>query len=335
MSRSSRRRWCATCVPLPWALTLAARLQEDGLAAGRDIALWAIERHGQPARDALRVAATTGPVTTGAKGLLAAVAVAAHTIEVGVLGPAVLRIDGAVPSGLDWQRERVRALLLYFVVRGASRREDVAEALWPDLPPDAADRNLRVTLAYLQRVLEPDRRKGEPPFFLRQDGALLSLAGPPHLTVDAAVFAAELVQAAEADRRGVPSVALELLEQATARWRGRCLEDVAFAEWAQPMVHHVTADFVQASVRAGELHLAAGRTADARRHARRALGSDAWCEPAHRVLVAAALADGDRAGAARALAACDAMLADLGVTPDADTDVLRRQVHVRTTAMAA
>jgi DNA-binding SARP family transcriptional activator len=324
-----------TCVPLPWALTLAARLHEDGHAAGREIALWSIERYGQPARDALRDASAGGPVTTGAKALLAAVAIASHTIDVGVLGPVALRVDGVLPDGLDWQRERVRALLLYFVVHGAARREDVAEALWPGLAPDAADRNLRVTLAYLQKVLEPDRRKGEPPFFLRQEGALLSLAGRPHVTVDALEFTAEVAQASHADRRGLPSVALELLEQATARWRGRCLEDVAFAEWAQPTSHELTADFVAASVRAGELHLAAGRTVDARRHARRALGADQWCEPAHRVIVAAALADGDRGGAARALTACDAMLADLGVTADPDTDLLRRQVHARAAAAAA
>ena len=40
--------------------------------------------------------------------------------------------------------------------------------------PLMADRNLRVTLAYLQKVVEPDRRKGELPFFLRQDGDLVA-----------------------------------------------------------------------------------------------------------------------------------------------------------------
>jgi hypothetical protein len=40
-----------------------------------------------------------------------------------------------------------------------------------------------VNLTYLNRVLEPDRRTGEAPFFIRQSGAIVTLAGPPHLVV--------------------------------------------------------------------------------------------------------------------------------------------------------
>ena len=56
--------------------------------------------------------------------------------------------------------------------------------------------------------------------------------------------------------------------------RGPCLADGVYEEWATPTCRDVTARFVAASVRAAELHLAAGRVDAAVRHARLALATD-------------------------------------------------------------
>jgi DNA-binding SARP family transcriptional activator len=322
----------ATTVPLRWAMELAGRLHEAGVAVGREIAETLFALHGQPAKEALRLVADhpVRPIAAGARKLLAALVLAPrHPVRVDVLGPATLRVDDEVSTDVDWQRERVRALLLFLVVHGPARREQIVDALWPDLDPDAAQRNLRVTLTYLQRVLEPDRRKGEAPFFLRQSGSTLTLAGAPHLAVDLYEFESLVERADDADRRGIPSVALELLEQAVDRWRGGCLGEVAYEEWAQSRVTDVTARFVRAAVRAGELNLATGHTDAARRHARRALAADRWSEPGHRVLIAAAIADGDRGLAVRALDECEKSLAELGVEPGPETLMLRRRLYAR------
>jgi DNA-binding SARP family transcriptional activator len=327
----------ATTVPLPWAMQLTGRLHADGLALGREIGELLFDLYGQPAKEALRLASERAErrVASGARKLLAALTVAPrHQVRLDVLGPTVLRIDGEVSCDLDWQRERVRALLLFLVVHGPVRRDQIVDALWPDLDPEAAHRNLRVTLTYAQRVLEPERRKGEAPFFLRQSGTTLALVGPPHLTVDLLEFESLVERADDTDRRGIPSVALELLEAAVTLWRGNCLADVAYEEWAQAVGQEHTGRFVRAAVRAGELNLATGHTAAARRHARRALAADSWCEAAHRVLIAAALADDDRGGAARALDDCEKMLADLGVEPGLETAMLRRRLYAPTPARA-
>ena len=64
----------------------------------------------------------------------------------------------------------MRSLLLYLVLHGPVRREQIMDALWPNLDVDTADRKLRVTLTYLYRALEPDRCNGEASFFIRQHG---------------------------------------------------------------------------------------------------------------------------------------------------------------------
>ena len=319
----------ATAVPLPWAMILAARLCADGAPLGRQIAEYLLDLHGMPARDAVRAAVDhpVRQVALGAKRLLATIAVPpAHPVRIELLGPLVLRLGDDGPVHEHWKRERVRSLLLYLVLHGAAHREQIIEALWPHLEPDAADRNLRVTLTYLHQVLEPPRRNGEAPFLVRQHGSTLSLAGRPHLEVDLDELTGLLDRADDADHRGLPSEALDLLEQATALWRGPCLADGVYEEWAAPTCRDVTARLVVASVRAAEIHLAAGRVDAAVRHARRALAADQWCETAYQALIAAALARGDRSGALRLLDECDRMLAELGIAVGEQTEMLRRRL---------
>ncbi|MDZ4825005.1 MAG: hypothetical protein SGJ13_00880, partial [Actinomycetota bacterium] len=54
------------------------------------------------------------------------------------------------------------------------------------------------------------------------------------------------------------------------------------------------------------------------------LDAEPWSEGAYRILVAAALAVGDRAGATHALERCDAMLGELGAPAAPETEILRR-----------
>ena len=319
----------ATTVPLPWAMVLASTLTARGNSQGRKIAEHLFGLYGEPARDALR-ATTRHPTrrtADGARKLLASVVFAPRrTVRLNVLGPVELLVGGMQSVDAHWGRERVRSLLIYLTVNGRAHREQILDALWPHLDPVAADRNLRVTLTYLHQVLEPDRRSGEAPFFVRQDCSTLTLVGGPHFSFDAGEFDALFERADDADRRGLPSVALELFEEALALWRGPCLREVVYEEWAQSMCTGLTARFVTASVRAAELSLAAGSTGIARTYAARALAADEWCERAHRVLIAAALANGDRSGARHALVHCDAMLASLGIEADPETEALRRQL---------
>jgi DNA-binding SARP family transcriptional activator len=318
-----------TAVPLPWAMVLAARLHADGAPVGGQIAQTLLDLHGGPAKDALRTAVEF-PVTrvaAGARRLLATIAIPpARPVRLDLLGPVVLRVGDGEPLHEHWNRERVRSLLLYLVLRGPAHREQIVDALWPHLEPEAAERNLRVTLTYLHQVLEPLRRQGEAPFFIRQSGSMLGVTGRPHLEVDVDDLESLLERAEDADRRGLPSVALDLLEQAIGLWRGPCPADAVYADWAAAKWRDLTARFATAAVRAAELHLAAGHTERAARHGRRALAADEWSEPAYRTLIAAALARGDGSGAARLLCECDGMLAGLGVAAGEQTEMLRRRL---------
>ena len=308
---------------------LAARLAEAGNPIGHRIAAELLGVYREQAKTTLR-AVTTDPdqrLARGARKLLADVKLhPRHDVRLEILGPTALYLDSRPQSNTSWNRERVRSLMLYLVLHGPSRREQIIDAIWPDLDAQAGARNLRVTLTYLNQALEPDRWSGEASFFVRPYEPALAIARSPHFTLDSDELESLIGQADDADQRGLASVALDLYEQAVSLWRGQCLSDVVYEDWAQTARTRLTDRFVGAALRAAELNLAAGNIRAARNHARRALTADEWCEPAHRVLIAVALARGDRGGAARALTECETMLDSLGVGPDPQTQMLRRHV---------
>jgi DNA-binding SARP family transcriptional activator len=316
----------ATTVPLPWASTLAATLADS--PAGRALTEMLFALHGEPARSALREVAQRPGTVRGAGKLLAAVALAPRReVRLSVLGPTMLSVGGQPCTDVDWQRERVRSLLTFLALKRHARRSEIIDALWPDLDFDAADRNLRVTLTYLHRVIEPERQRGEASFLLRQSGSALMLVETPHFSVDVHEFEELVRDAEDAERRGAASDARGYLERAVALWGGSCLADAAHEEWALSACRRLTDLFVRAAVRAAELNLAARNTWRARQLAERALEQDSWSEAAHRVLIGAALADGDHAGTIRALDACEDMLAELGVDLAPETSMLRHRIQ--------
>jgi DNA-binding SARP family transcriptional activator len=319
----------STSVPLPWSAALAARLAEAGNSIGHRIAAELLGVYGEHATKALRAlsAGTDRRLASGARKLLADVKLhPRHDVRLEILGPTVLYLDSLPQSNASWNRERVRSLMLYLVLHGPSRREQIMDALWPDLDAEAGARNLRVTLFYLNQVLEPDRCRGEASFFIRPYEPALGIARSSHFMLDSDELESLIGQADDADERGLASMALDLYEQAVALWHGQCLSDVLYEDWAQTARTRLTDRFVGAALRAAELNLAAGNLCSARSHALRALTADEWCERAHRILIAVALARGDRAGAARALTECEKMLESLGVRPDPQTEMLRRHI---------
>ncbi|HEV7763271.1 MAG TPA: BTAD domain-containing putative transcriptional regulator, partial [Acidimicrobiales bacterium] len=305
------------------ATELAARTDDDELLR------YLLATVGAPVREALRDLATAGAPgaagVPGAKRLLRSVpSPPDHTLRIRVLGPPSVGHDGVPTSRSEWGRERVRSLLCWLVARRRVTRAETETALWPDFDNATAGGNLRTTLGYLQRVLEPERAAGDAPFHVRGDGDALLLADEA-VTVDVWEFEQLLDEAADAEAAGAPSVALAAYEQAAALWGGEYLVDV-YDDWAGPERDRLRARFLAGSVRAGELQLAAGDIDRALLLATRAIEAEPWSEPAHRLAIAAHLARGDRASARRALERCHLALDDLGVGPAELTVMLERSV---------
>jgi DNA-binding SARP family transcriptional activator len=201
-------------------------------------------------------------------------------------------------------------LLAYLALHPKVSRERLAADLWPALDAEAQSHNLRVNLAHLRRVLEPDRAGHDASFLLRAHGGTLVLHPDRWLRTDVWQFDELGHQAMEAEERRSPSAALDAMRQAVALWRGdpRELEN---NDWALPDLEERRLRLVRMAVRAGELLLARDQPDAARRICERALQVDPWAETAHHVIIEAHLALGEHRAAARALERCQSALAEI------------------------
>jgi DNA-binding SARP family transcriptional activator len=307
-------------LPLAWLAELVA----TGIAAGNPPPPALPEALGDQLRFALQrvaIAGTSKDVTTEAARLAGRLpARSPHNLSISVLGPLEVRIDDVIVEHPDLGRRRVRELLCLLVIRRRLRRDVIADILWPELVDPR--HNLRVTLSYLLRILEPQRRRNDAGFFVRTDNETVSLSANSRLRCDVWDLDAHLEVAADAERAGDPSAALLAYQNALPLWRGDPYDDVADTDWARDAQTHLRNRYTVAAVRAGELLLASGDAREASRAGEHAVRADPMCEPAYRLCARSLVAMGDRGGAESTLEACLRMLAELGLEPSPATTEL-------------
>jgi DNA-binding SARP family transcriptional activator len=257
-----------------------------------------------------------------------------------VVGLAVLGV-GTVERDLDpvdhpaWGRTRVRELCLHLAVVDDRDRAGVAADLWPERTDRAARQNLRVTLAHLLDVLDPERTgipavvdDGRGGFAFRRDGGLV-------VDLWDVIREAEAVLAtAEQDRATLLAHARALL----SRGSGPVLGGQPLGEWFTPHQRRLDDLVLGAAHRAAVVALGAGDADLVEALARRALEIDPWSERSARLVVEARLVGGDPDGARRALDELVAMVGELGIPPTAETaDLMGRIAHrsERTVPVAA
>jgi LuxR family maltose regulon positive regulatory protein len=315
-------------LPLPWATELALA----HIAAGRKTGWTLLDALWPQAQSEVRrhAADPSAPLGRTARTALARLPVppASH-LELKLLGPVELRRDGTLVDAPEWRRERVRSLLAHLVLHRPVSRERLGADLWPTLDGDAQSRNLRVNLAHLLRVLEPERAERDASFLVRPHGGELILHQCEWFHTDIWLFDALWQRATEADDQGVPSLALDAMQQAVALWRGDSSE-LANDDWALPEVEERRRRVVGLAARAGELLLARGEPDAARRMGDLALRVDPWSERSHRVVVAAHLAADDHRAARRALEQYRSALEELNMAP---TDITHKLEQLGSVAM--
>lgn len=306
-------------VPRPMIVELALAGMASA-APGAGALFQAVPDHHAYARRALDHRAPS-IARAAASALAAGPARPDRPLELRVLGSMELLVDGDRVEAKAWSRERVRRLAAHLVDVRSARRREICEAVWPDLDEKAAAQNLRVNLAHLNGVLQPDRPAAEPPWFLRTDGDVLRLH-VDGLVVDAWVLDRLLDEARQADHRGAPGEALDAYRRAVAMYRGDYLaefDDSGIGQFERIRLRSAAA---LAGARAAELLLACGEPEEAMRLADRSIEIEPLLERAHQARIRAVVATGDRAAARATAALLVARLAEIGLTPEPATSKL-------------
>jgi DNA-binding SARP family transcriptional activator len=214
-----------------------------------------------------------------------------RTLSIRLLGGFEARVDGRTVPADAWARRSAADLVKLLALESRHRltRDQVADALWPDLDPEAGATNTRRAAHFARRALGA----GEA---LAIRGGAVELGPGWEVVTDVETFERAAQHAFAAGQAAT-------FQQAAAAYPGDLLPDDRYEQWCAADRERLRGTFL-------EMLAGAGRFEDL-------IAADPAHEPAHRAIIRDRLGAGDRAGAIRQFERLRAALQDLGLTPDA------------------
>jgi DNA-binding SARP family transcriptional activator/predicted ATPase len=217
----------------------------------------------------------------------------------------------------SWSRRKAAALLKLLALQPARalHRDQVMEALWPDLDPAAAVNNLHKNLHHLRTAFAAH---GLPAAVVSLAGDLLTLA--PDTWVDCHAFRAQAAAACAGDDPA-------RYEAALALYRGPLLPEDLYEDWTAQAREELQTQWIALLAEAAVLYEARGEPERAIERWRRLLDAEPPHEPAHRALIRLYARTGSRHRALRQYQLCqDVLRRELGVEPEEATQQVYRAI---------
>jgi predicted ATPase/DNA-binding SARP family transcriptional activator len=247
-----------------------------------------------------------------------------------------LQIQHRRLGAITLTNRKVIGLLAYLLIESdrAHSREFLLGLLWPDLPIAAAQNNLRVTWAHLQKVLGTSASDEQP--HLIGDRLALRFNPLSDHELDVARFR-RLIEACRLhphpDQQDCAECAARLTE-ALNLVRGDFLEEFSLAnclefdEWLLTQRQHVQVQMTAGLEQLAAFHERTGQLAEAERTVRRLLVQDPLSESAYRQLMRVLARADQRSAALDVYETCRRVLAtELGLAPAVETVMLAEQIR--------
>jgi DNA-binding SARP family transcriptional activator len=227
-----------------------------------------------------------------------------------------------------WKREKALHLFQFLITtrlqESRLHKEQIIDHLWPEVDAEGGDRDFKVALHAVNKVLEPDRKPRTEPHFIQRHDLTYDL-NLQTVWIDAIVFEELIMQGNQqlsTDRQS----AIELYQQALSLYHGDYLPERRYEDWS-------SAERERLQVLAlGLMTTLAGLLLDNSpleciRLTQRALTIDPIWEDAYRMQMRAYWAQGNRPVAIRTYQQCVKILNDeLGIEPLPETVALYNQI---------
>ncbi len=207
------------------------------------------------------------------------------------LGRIRVKIDSRVVPGTNIRR-RVLALIALLLTRPdfACTRDQVLEALWPDLEPTLAMNSLNQTTYFMRRVFEEDFNDDLSPGYVHHESEIIWL--DPELITSMSSTCGQLI------RRMGSNPTPDQVEDLSTAYEGRFALDFEYEDWAASYRDWLHASYLQVIEHALASDLSGGHFDRGIRIARRALEVDTDAESIEVSLLRLYRASGAHAAAA-------------------------------------
>ena len=242
-------------------------------------------------------------------------------LRVNLLAGFTVAIGNQVVPGAAWRQKRAAGIVKLLALEPTHRlhREQVLDALWPDLDAETGARNLRVALHHARASLA--EAGAEPGSVLVRDGESLLLSSTGEVLVDVDAFEAA---AAYAWRTSDP----EATEAAVAAYSGDLLPDDRYDEWAEHRRAGLQASYLALLSRLAHLTEQRGDIDRAIAANHRILSVDPVQEEAHAAIMRLLARSGRPAQALTQYQRLVSVLErELGAVPDPSTRALHEAIR--------
>jgi ATP/maltotriose-dependent transcriptional regulator MalT/DNA-binding SARP family transcriptional activator len=224
-------------------------------------------------------------------------------------GRVQLRIGERTVLGTDIRR-KVLALVCFLLTKPdmSATRDQVLDALWPDLGPELALNSLNQTLYFLRRVIEEDYAEDLSPGYVNHDSDLVWLDS--ELTSSRSALCRNLIRTMPAQ----PSP--DDVERLVSTYKGRFALDFEYEEWASAYRDWLHASYLEIVERSVQDDLTFGHPERGISVARRALEVDPLAEQVEVSLLRLYKATGAHSAAAEQYSHYAELLrSELGIEP--------------------
>jgi len=220
-----------------------------------------------------------------------------------------------------WQRSKSRQLfqLLITFHDQPLEREQIFEYLWPGVSQDVSERNFKVALSSLYRVLEPDRTAGCDSAYIIRNDSRYTIRPEADLWLDTDIFL-RLLKKADSLLLQSPLQAVPVLEQAVELYRGDYLPDTRYETWVAARREQLLVAYLQAADHLCDLYLKDQKAEQAIQLSQQILSEDNCWERAYRHLMVAYDQLGDHGQVARTYRRCvEVFQKELDICPSPET----------------
>ncbi len=232
-----------------------------------------------------------------------------------------------IPAG-DWKREKALHLFQFIITmrRQAARlhKEQIINRLWPHLDSDEGDRDFKVALHTLNKVLEPERKPRTEPRFVQRFDLTYGL-NPKLVWIDADAFE-NLITTGNRSLPANVDTAIQHYQQALDMYQGDFLPERRYEDWSSFERERLQVLVLGLMTTLAELMLDRSPL-ESIRLTQYALTIDPVWENAYRIQMIAYAAQGNRPLAIKTYQQCQQALADeLGIDPLPETQTMYQQI---------
>ena len=253
-----------------------------------------------------------------------------YQLHVQTLGAFVVRRGAELIAPSEWRRDKARQLFQLLLTRRRRllERDQIVELLWPGLDGETAERDFKVALSTLYRVLEPALPARAPSAYVLREGTLYGLRPGADLLLDAAQFEQAVVEGDRLAAKGDEAF-IERYRAALALYGGDFLQDYPYDEWASEERERLLGLWLHAADRLASALAERTRWREVIDVCQAILQRDECWEQAYRLLMLAHARLGNRAQALRTYQRCvERLRAELDVPPSAATVGLAEELRV-------